>query len=71
VALSEEMDEEEVPEHHRDHAWFVAYAPADSPRIAVVVLVEHGGKGSRGAGPLAREVLQAFFASEEARVVRR
>jgi penicillin-binding protein 2 len=71
VALSEEIDEEDVPEHHRDHAWFVAYAPADSPRIAVVVLVEHGGKGSRGAGPLARDVLQAFFASEEARVVRR
>jgi penicillin-binding protein 2 len=70
VALSPDTDEEEVPEHHRDHAWFAAYAPADSPRIVVVVLVEHGGHGSRGAGPLAREILHAFFKPEEARVVR-
>ncbi len=70
VSLSPEIDEEDVPEHHRDHAWFAAYAPADSPRIVVVVLVEHGGHGSSGAGPLAREILQAFFKTEEERVVR-
>jgi penicillin-binding protein 2 len=70
VALSDHVDEEDVPEHQRDHGWFVTYAPADAPRIVVAVLVEHGGHGSSSAGPLARDVLQAFFTPEEARVAR-
>ncbi len=39
------------------HAWFAGYAPADEPRLVVVVVVEHGGRGSTVAGPLARHVL--------------
>jgi penicillin-binding protein 2 len=42
-----------------DHAWFVAYAPADNPRLAVAVLVEHGGHGGEDAAPLARRVIIA------------
>ena len=42
----------------KDHSWFVAYAPADAPRVAVVVMVEHGGAGSKTAGPLAMRVLR-------------
>jgi penicillin-binding protein 2 len=42
-----------------DHAWFVAYAPADDPRVAVAVLVEHGGHGGEDAAPLARRVIAA------------
>uniref|UniRef100_A0A7C4LNB4 Penicillin-binding protein 2 n=1 Tax=Schlesneria paludicola TaxID=360056 RepID=A0A7C4LNB4_9PLAN len=43
-----------------DHAWFAGYLPADQPRIALVVVLEHGGSGSRAAGPLARELAQAM-----------
>lgn len=45
----------------KDHAWFVAYAPAASPEIAVVVLAEHSGFGSAAAAPVARAVLEAAF----------
>lgn len=45
------------PWHHRDHAWFVAFAPVHDPRFAVVVLVEHGVSGSRVAAPIARDIL--------------
>ena len=41
------------------HAWFVCFAPADHPRIAVVVMVEHGGEGAIVAAPIARRILQA------------
>ena len=41
------------------HAWFIAFAPADSPRYAVAIVVEHGGHGSRVAAPIAKIVLEA------------
>ncbi|MBR1737913.1 MAG: hypothetical protein IJ736_13025, partial [Firmicutes bacterium] len=43
-----------------DHAWFVAFAPADNPRIAIAVLLENAGKGSK-AIPIARNVMQYYF----------
>lgn len=46
---------------HGDHAWFVAYAPYDDPKIAVAVLVEHGGGGSRNAAPVAGTVIEAYL----------
>lgn len=46
-----------VKEHLRDHSWFVAFAPADQPRIAVAVLVENGGFGAESAAPIARQVI--------------
>jgi penicillin-binding protein 2 len=42
----------------RDHAWFVAFAPADDPRYAISVMVEHGGFGSDAAAPKAREIMR-------------
>lgn len=50
---------DERPYHLRDHALFVGYAPASSPKFAVVVVVEHGESGSRTAAPLGRDVLAA------------
>jgi len=47
----------ELPWRLRDHALFVAYAPADDPRYAIAVVVEHGGGGSSVAAPIARDVL--------------
>jgi penicillin-binding protein A len=41
------------------HAWFVCFAPAEHPRVAVVVMVEHGGEGAYVAAPLAKQILQA------------
>ncbi len=43
------------------HAWFAGYAPADNPRVAITVILEHAGEGSRHAAPLFRQVLEAFF----------
>ncbi|WP_437557230.1 penicillin-binding protein 2 [Acidithiobacillus sulfuriphilus] len=45
----------------QDHALFIAYAPADHPRIAVAVIVEHGGHGGSAAGPIARAVIDAYL----------
>jgi penicillin-binding protein 2 len=44
-----------------DFAWFACYAPADSPRYAVVVVVEQGGHGGSVAGPAARQILSKLF----------
>ncbi|WP_050929082.1 penicillin-binding protein 2 [Aestuariivita boseongensis] len=53
---------EDLPWERRDHALFVNYAPADNPRIAVSVIVEHGGGGSSAAAPIARDItLQALY----------
>ncbi|MHB9072659.1 MAG: penicillin-binding protein 2 [Desulfobaccales bacterium] len=49
----------------QDHAWFVAYAPADDPKVAVAVLVEHGGHGGSAAGPLASRVIKAGLSAPQ------
>ncbi len=43
------------------HAWFVAYAPSDNPKIAVSVIVEHGGHGSSAAAPIAKEIIETYL----------
>lgn len=48
---------EDLPWNRRDHALFVGYAPAENPRYAVAVVVEHGGGGSAAAAPIARDAL--------------
>ena len=55
------LKEQDIPYKYRDHAWFTCYAPADNPKIAVTVLVEHGLHGGSGAGPIARVVLKKYF----------
>jgi len=57
----------------RDHAWFVAYAPADDPAIAIATLVEHaaGGGGGAVAAPITKQVLQTFFRLREERAPQR
>lgn len=49
------------PKNLRDHALFVAYAPADKPKIAVAVIVEHGGHGGSAAAPVARAIFAQYF----------
>lgn len=49
------------------HAWFAGFAPADQPRVVVVVVIEHAGAGSAAAAPVARHVLDATLLSPERR----
>jgi penicillin-binding protein 2 len=49
----------------RDNGWFVFFAPRDHPQIAGVVFVEHGGHGGTTAAPIARHVLETFFAKQD------
>ncbi len=51
----------------RDHSWFVFYAPREHPEVAGVVFVEHGGWGATAAVPIAKHVLETFFAKREGR----
>lgn len=48
-----------------DHAWFVAYAPRVNPRIAVAVIIEHGGHGSRAAAPVAAEMIRFYLSGAQ------
>lgn len=50
-----------LPYRLRDHAWFLAYAPAGKPEIAVAVLIEHGGGGGAEAAPIAKKVIEKYF----------
>ena len=52
---------ETIAYKYRDHAWFAGFAPYDDPKIAVVVLVEHGGFGASAAAPVAREIFKAYL----------
>lgn len=49
---------------HRDHALFVAYAPADQPEIAISVVLEHAGGGAANAAPVAKRVMDLYFAKK-------
>ncbi len=54
IKQNEKYDEKRINERHRDHSLFVAFAPADDPKIAIALLVENGGFGARAAAPIAR-----------------
>jgi penicillin-binding protein 2 len=64
VALKDDDDKSEVPKKHRDHAWFVAFAPVEEPKIAVAVIVEHMGHGGSAAAPLAKTLIEAYMNGE-------
>ena len=53
-----------LSEKFRDHAWFVAFAPAEKPAIALSVLVEHGGHGGSAAAPIAKKAIEAYLLPE-------
>jgi penicillin-binding protein 2 len=61
VAQNAKYNAKVTPEQLRDHAWFIAFAPAEAPRIAVAVLVENAGFGAGNAAPVARKVLDAYL----------
>jgi penicillin-binding protein 2 len=64
----EKYDEKRVREEHRDHALFIAFAPADDPKLAMAILVENGGHGGSTAGPIARAVFDYYLLGKRAAV---
>jgi len=64
IAQDEEYEEDKVSKKLRDHALFVAFAPAAEPRIAVAVIVENGGHGSSVAAPIARKMMDAYLLND-------
>ena len=65
VRQGEKYSESRTSERNRDHALFVAFAPADQPKIAVAVLVENGGHGGSIAAPIARQVLDFYLLGQQ------
>jgi penicillin-binding protein 2 len=61
IGQNQKYKESEVSERLRDHAVFIAFAPANDPKLAVAVLVENGRSGSGTAGPIARKVFDAYL----------
>ncbi|MGH7898308.1 MAG: penicillin-binding protein 2 [Candidatus Binatia bacterium] len=60
------VDQMTLPREHRDHAWFVAFAPVGAPEIAIACLIEHaGGGGGAMAAPVVQKVLEYYFASKK------
>jgi penicillin-binding protein 2 len=52
---------DEIPYRFRDHAWFIAVAPADKPRIALAIIVEHSGHGGKVAAPIAKKMIKCYL----------
>ena len=65
IAQDQEVDNDELPEHLKNHALFIAYAPLDVPEIAIAVIVENGGSGSRTAAPIVRRLIDHYFKTTE------
>ncbi|MEX2523520.1 MAG: penicillin-binding protein 2 [Gammaproteobacteria bacterium] len=65
IGQDEEYDEDIIPEILRDHALFIAFAPLESPRIAIAIIVENGGSGSSTAAPIARQLFDHYLNTEE------
>jgi penicillin-binding protein 2 len=65
------VDPKRVWYFNRDHAWFAGYAPANSPEIAIVVLIEHGGGGGKNAAPVAMRVVDAWQKLNKRRLAQR
>src|SRR5690606_17506887 len=65
IKQGEKYDASKLGERHRDHALFIAYAPADDPQIALAIIVENGGSGGSVAGPIARKVMDYYLLGKE------
>ncbi|MDX8406368.1 MAG: penicillin-binding protein 2 [Mariprofundus sp.] len=67
------LRQDQQQKQHRDHAWFIGYAPYKDPQIAIAVFVEHGGHGGSAAAPVAAAIIRtmaAKHADEESREIK-
>ncbi len=67
--IAQKIPGRHLAEQARDHAWFIAYAPVENPKIAVAVLVEHGGHGGSAAAPVAKRVIEEYLKNAESKMV--
>lgn len=65
IKQNERYNEKNIQERHRDHALFIAYAPAENPKIAIAAIVENGGHGGSAAGPIVRQVMDYYLLGKE------
>jgi penicillin-binding protein 2 len=65
VKQTESTKHKDADERKREHAWFIAFAPADDPKIAISVLVENAGFGATAAAPIARKVIDSYLLPDE------
>lgn len=65
VVKLQQGDQEDLPVKFRDHGWFITFAPADNPTVAMAVLVEHGMGGSHSAAPVAKYIYERLFNPQE------
>lgn len=65
----EKYDANAIPEHLRDHALFIAYAPYEKPKIALALVVENGGSGSSNGGAIARRILDYYLLGDESTTI--
>src|ERR1700683_305287 len=65
VKQTESTKHKEADERKREHAWFIAFAPADDAKIAISVLVENAGFGASNAAPIARKVIDSYLLADE------
>ena len=61
IAQNETYNEEDTEKKFRDHSLFVGFAPVDDPKIAIAVVIEHGGSGSRTAAPIAKRLIDFYL----------
>jgi penicillin-binding protein 2 len=66
VKQTESTKHQDADVRKREHAWFIAFAPVDDPKIAISVLIENGGFGGSTAGPIARKVLDTYLLADAA-----
>jgi penicillin-binding protein 2 len=65
VKQTESTKHKDADERKREHAWFIAFAPAEDPKIAISVLVENAGFGAANAAPIARKVIDSYLLADE------
>jgi penicillin-binding protein 2 len=68
IKKNEKYDAKKLAERHRDHAWYIAYAPADKPRIAVAIIVENGGFGGEASAPIVRSAFDYYLLGKRSKV---
>ena len=58
------FEKKDLLKRHKDHAWFMGYAPYENPKIAIAVFVEHGGHGGSDAAPVAAAIIRSMAAQQ-------
>lgn len=59
--VGESEGDDNTPDQFKDHAWFIAFAPKEHPKIAAACIIEHGGHGGSASAPIIHDVFQRYF----------